>query len=86
MKLQNKQMKELQRISGLSKEEAKQILLSEVEKTITAEKAAINKRKRKQGKRRMLIKNARELLGYAIQKCAADHTSETTVSIVCTSK
>ena len=76
-----KQMAELQRISGLSSEEAKSRLLSEVEKTITAEKAAVirdieNKTKEE------AIKKAREIVGYAIQKCAADHTSETTVSIV----
>src|SRR5699024_3422725 len=39
----NKQMSELQRIAGLSKEEAKQKLLSELEKTMTAEKAALIK-------------------------------------------
>ncbi len=77
----DKQMAELQRISGLSSEEAKQRLLSELEKTMTAEKAALirdieNKTKEE------AIKNAREIVGYAIQKCAADHTSETTVSIV----
>ena len=76
-----KQMAELQKISGLSSEEAKQRLLSELEKTMTAEKAALirdieNKTKEE------AVKNAREVIGYAIQKCAADHTSETTVSIV----
>ena len=77
----NKQMEELQRISGLSSEEAKKRLLSELEKTMTAEKAAVirdieNKTKEE------ATKSAREIVGYAIQKCAADHTSETTVSIV----
>ena len=80
-KITNKQMEELQRISGLSSEEAKKRLLSELEKTMTAEKAAVirdieNKTKEE------ATKSAREIVGYAIQKCAADHTSETTVSIV----
>ena len=77
----NRQMSELQRISGLSRDEAKKKLLSELEKTMTAEKAAVirdfeNKTKEE------AAKSAREIVGYAIQKCAADHTSETTVSIV----
>lgn len=77
----NKQMAELQRISGLSSEEAKKRILSELEKTMTAEKAAII-RNIESKTREEAIKSAREIVGYAIQKCAADHTSETTVSIV----
>ena len=77
----NKQMCELQRIAGLSKEEAKQKLLSELEKTMTAEKAALIKEVESKAKEDA-VKSAREIIGYAIQKCAADHTSETTVSIV----
>lgn len=79
--LHSQELKELQRIASLSKEEAKNILLREVEKDITAEKAAIireaNQRAKDDAK-----KNARELLTYAVQKCAADHSQETTVSIV----
>ena len=77
----NKQMAELQRISGLSKEEAKQKILSELEKTLIAEKAAVIREVESKTKDEA-IKSAREIVGYAIQKCAADHTSETTVSIV----
>ena len=77
----NKQMLELQRISGLSSEEAKKRILSELEKTMTAEKAALIREVESKAKEDA-IKNAREIIGYAIQKCAADHTSETTVSIV----
>ena len=77
----NKQMEELQRISGLSSEEAKKQLLSELEKTMTAEKAAVIRDIESKTKEEA-IKSAREIVGYAIQKCAADHTSETTVSIV----
>lgn len=77
----DKQMQELQRISGLSSEEAKQRLLSELEKTMTAEKAAVIRDIESKTKEKA-VKSAREIIGYAIQKCAADHTSETTVSIV----
>ena len=80
-KLTSKQMEELQRISGLSSEEAKKRLLSELEKTITAEKAAVIREVENKAKEEA-VKNAREIVGYAIQKGAADHTSETTVSIV----
>lgn len=74
-------MKELQKIASLSKEEAKQRLLSEVEKEIIAEKATII-REQEQKAKEEVNKNAKELLSYAIQKCAADHSQETTVSIV----
>ena len=77
----NKQKEELQRISRLSVEEAKQYLLSEVEKSIVTEKAELIRRLDEEAKEKAQ-KNAKEIIGYAIQKCATDHTSETTVSIV----
>lgn len=77
----NNQMLELQRISGLSSEEAKKRILSELEKTMTAEKATLIRNIESKAKEDA-AKSAREIIGYAIQKCAADHTSETTVSIV----
>lgn len=79
--LLQKQMEELQKVSGLSVEEAKRILLEETEKQIKAEKAAIIREEEAKAKEES-VKKARELLTYAVQKCAADHTSETTVSIV----
>ena len=75
------QMKKLQEIAGLTEEEAKKYLLSEIDKQITSEKAALI-RDLEQKAKEQANKNAKEILGYAIQKCAADHTSETTVSIV----
>ena len=75
------QKDELQRISRLSVEEAKQYLLSEVEKSIITEKAEVIRRLDEEAKEKAQ-KNAKEIIWYAIQKCAADHTSETTVSIV----
>ena len=77
----NRQMSELQRISGLTKEEAKAQLLNEMEKQLTSEKATLLKEMQSKLKDEA-EKSAKEVIGYAIQKCAADHTSETTVSIV----
>ena len=77
----NKQMNELQKISGLSREDAKNQLLAEVEKQLTVEKATLIRDMEAKVKEEA-DKNAKEVIGYAIQKCAADHTSETTVSIV----
>lgn len=77
----DKQEEELQRISGLSVEDAKIMILNDVEKQVTAEKASIIKEIESKTKEEA-TKNAREILTYTIQKCAADHTSETTVSIV----
>ena len=77
----DKQTTELQRISGLSKEEAKKQLLAELEKNLNDERAAIIRDFEAKTKEES-DKKARELLSYAIQKCAADHTSETTVSVV----
>ncbi len=77
----NKQMEELQKISGLTKEDAKKQLLSEMEMQLTAEKANLVRNMENQVKE-TADKTAKEVIGYAIQKCVADHTSETTVSIV----
>ena len=77
----NRQMRELQRISGLSQEDAKKQLLSEMEKQLVVEKASLVKEMEAKVKEEA-DKNAKEVISYAVQKCAADHTSETTVSIV----
>ncbi len=77
----SKEMEELQRISGLTEEEAKTRILAELDKQMTNEKAALIKEITENAKEEA-AKNAREVLTYSIQKCAADHTSETTVSIV----
>lgn len=79
--LYNRQMSELQRISGLSSEDAKKQILTEVEKQITAEKAALIK-DIEQKTKETADKTAKNIISYAIQKCAADHSQETTVSIV----
>lgn len=79
--LHSQGMVELQKIAALTREEAKNRLLSEVDKEITAEKAALIREKEQKAKEDA-TKNAREILAYAVQKCAADHSQETTVSIV----
>ena len=75
------QVDKLQKIAALTKEEAKTQLLNEVEKQITAEKAAII-REQEQKAKEEAAKNAKNIISYAISKCAADHSQETTVSIV----
>ena len=79
--LYTKGLEELQRISGLTQEQAKQQLLDSLDKEITQEKAAIIRELEAKAKEEA-VKNAREIVSFAIQKCAADHTSETTVSVV----
>ena len=79
--LHEQEIEELQKIASLTKEEARNRLLKEVEKDVTAEKAAII-REANQKIKEETRKSAKELLTYAVQKCAADHSQETTVSIV----
>ncbi len=79
--LHDKKMEELQRISGLTQEQAKKVLLDNLEQEITQEKAAKIRELEMKAKEEA-DKNAREIIGSAIQKCAADHTSEATVSVV----
>ncbi len=79
--LHSEEMERLQKIASLTKEEAKAKLLSEMDKELTAEKAALIREKEQKAKE-SAIKNAKEILSYAVQKCAADHSQETTVSIV----
>jgi len=71
----------LQKISSLSAEEAKQILLSRLNEELGNEKAALIK-KQEEELRATADKKSREILSLAIQKCAAEHTVETTVSVV----
>ena len=71
----NRQMQELQRISGLSSEEAKKQLLIELEKQLNNEKALLIKEIEGKAKEEA-NKNAKEILSYAIQKCAASHHSD----------
>lgn len=81
LQLHEQGMIELQRIASLTKEEAKAKLLSEMDKELTIEKATLI-REKEQKMKEEAVKNAKEILSYAVQKCAADHSQETTVSIV----
>lgn len=79
--LYDQQMAELERISGMTFEEAKGILLSNVEQEIRHETAVLVKDLEQQAKEDA-EKNAREIIAAAIQRCAADHVAESTVSVV----
>jgi ribonuclease Y len=79
--LYQKQLEELEKLSGLTHEEARQILLNDVEKEITRESVVLIKNIEAKAKEEA-EKKAREIITYAIQKCAADHVAETTVSVV----
>ena len=79
--MKEEQTTKLEEISRLSKEEAKAMLLEQLDRKLSDEKAALIRESESKTKEDA-AKNAREIIGYAIQKCAADHTSETTVSVV----
>ena len=79
--LHEKQKEELERISGLSTEDAKNMLLVEVEEELKHEKAIMIKEYEQQTKDEA-EKKARNIISLAIQRCAADHVAETTVSVV----
>lgn len=76
-----KQKSELERISGLTSDEAKTILMAETEEELKHEKALKIKEYEQQTKDEA-DKKARDILSIAIQRCAADHVAETTVSVV----
>lgn len=71
----------LQKLSGLSQEEAKRLLLSKMESDVKNEAAVMIKRIEDET-REEAEKRSRNILSLAIQKCAADHTVESTVSVV----
>jgi ribonuclease Y len=79
--LRNKQTSELERISCLSQEDARQVLLSQVEQDIRQEAAALIKTIETEA-REEADKKARDIISLAIQRCAADHVVESTVSVV----
>jgi len=79
--LYKKQLEKLESISGLSVEEAKQYLLSNIEGEVKHEAAIMVKEIYERAKEEANRK-AKEVLSTAIQRCAADHASEITVSVV----
>lgn len=72
---------ELERLAGLSGEEAKQILLKEVENEIRYESAILIKNVEEEAKQEA-ERRAREVVALAIQRISADQVAETTVSVV----
>ncbi len=77
----SRQLNELERISGMTSGEARQILLSDIEKEIQHEAAImikdIENKAKEAGEKR-----AREIISLAIQRCAADHVAEATVAVI----
>ncbi|MBP3457632.1 MAG: ribonuclease Y [Lachnospiraceae bacterium] len=80
-KLNEQRVQELERISGLTSEQAKEYLLKIVEDEVKHETAVMIKEMESRAKEEA-DKKAKEYVVNAIQKCAADHVSETTISVV----
>ena len=80
-KLNEQRVQELERISGLTSEQAKEYLLKIVEDEVKHETAMMVKELESRAKEEA-DKKAKEYVVTAIQKCAADHVSETTISVV----
>ena len=80
-KLNEQRMQELERISGLTSEQAKEILLQTVEDEVKHDTAKLIKELETKAKEEA-GKKAKEYIVTAIQKCAADHVSEATISVV----
>ena len=79
--LNRQRVQELERISGLTSEQAKDYLLKTVEEDVKHDTAKMIKELETQAKEEA-AKKAREYVVTAIQKCAADHVAETTISVV----
>ena len=79
--IKKSQMEVLEKISGLTQEEAKKYLLDSVESEVRHETAMKIKEVETQLKEEA-EQTAREIIATAIQRCAADHAAETTVSVV----
>ncbi len=80
-KLNEQRVQELERISGLTSEQAKEFLLKAVEEDVKHEAAVMIKETELRAKEEA-DKRAKEYVVSAIQRCAADHVSETTISVV----
>src|SRR3989338_7216453 len=71
----------LQKVSGMTKEEARTMLLRRMEDEVKQDAANMIRRGEEEAKEKA-EKEARKIIGLAIQRCAAEHTVETTVSVV----
>ena len=79
--LSQQRVQELERISGLTSEQAKEYLLKTVEEDVKHDTAKMIKEMENQAKEEV-AKKAKDYVVTAIQKCAADHVAETTISVV----
>ncbi len=79
--IHEKKMQELERISGLTSEQAKDYLLKTVEDEVKSDTARLYKELESRAKEEA-GKKAKEYVATAIQRCAADHVAETTISVV----
>ena len=79
--IKTQQLEKLEGISGITSEQAKDIILTNAEREVRREMSIMIKDIETQAKDES-EKKAREIIGYAIQKCAADHVAETTVTVV----
>ena len=75
------QLEKLENISGITSDKAKEIILTNAERDVRREMSIMIKEIESQAKEEA-DKKSREIIGYAIQKCAADHVAETTVTVV----
>ena len=75
------QLEKLENISGITSDKAKEIILTNAERDVRREMSIMIKEIESQAKEEA-EKKSREIIGYAIQKCAADHVAETTVTVV----
>ncbi len=80
-RLHEERVQELERISGLTSEQAKEYLIKTIEEDVKLDTAKLIKEMEIKAKEEA-GKKAREYVVTAIQKCAADHVAETTISVV----
>ncbi len=80
-KLNEQRLQELERISGLTSEQAKEYLLKTIEEDVKLDTAKLIKEMENKAKEEA-NKKAKDYVVTAIQKCAADHVAETTISVV----
>ena len=79
--IKTQQLEKLESISGITSDKAKEIILTNAERDVRREMSIMIKEIESQAKEEA-EKKSREIIGYAIQKCAADHVAETTVTVV----
>lgn len=80
-KVKQKQLEKLENLSGLTSDQARELILSDTQKQIRHEMSIMIKEIENEAKE-TAEKKAREIIAYSIQKCSADHVAETTVTVV----